>query len=108
MGIRTGQEFRCESLEDLVEDVEVPLLGVLVGQTCLLQEVVLDISRRQFGVLAEVHTDELSETRGVVVPDGLGVSVGFKHGIAHDNLGGDSRYVSCLSYISQVFFIVYF
>ena len=66
--------------------MEVPLLGVLVCQPGLLEQVVLDIGRGELAVPTEVHSDELSESGGVIVPHGLGVTVRLKDGVTHDNL----------------------
>ena len=81
--------------------MEVPLLRVLVCETCLFQEVVLDIGRSQLGVLTEMHTDEFTESRGVVVPHGLCVTVGLKDGVTHDHLGRRVLEIKAVSFIGK-------
>merc|ERR1712042_108292 len=71
---------------DLVEDVVISLDLQLEGDTGLLQKVGLDIGGGDFGGGAEVDTDELTESGGVVVTDGLGVTVGLQGRVGLDNL----------------------
>jgi len=54
--------------------VVIPLIGGLVGDTTLLEKVVDDGGAANALFLVELHLHELTETRGVVVPDGLGIS----------------------------------
>merc|ERR1712142_465000 len=70
----------------LVEDMVISLDLQLEGDTGLLQKVGLDIGGGDFGSGAEVDTDEFTESGGVVVTDGLGVTVGLKRRIGLDNL----------------------
>merc|ERR1719495_134131 len=78
LGIGVGHE--------LVEDMVISLDLQLEGDTGLLQKVGLDIGGGDFGGGAEVDTDEFTESGGVVVTDGLGVTVGLKRRIGLDNL----------------------
>jgi len=71
---------------DLVEDVVIPLDLQLEGDPRLFQKVSFDIRRRDFEVRPEVNADELAESGGVVVPDGLCVSVSFERRIRLDDL----------------------
>ena len=71
---------------DLVEDVEATLGLELEGDTRLLEQVGVDITRRKFTSGLEVNTDEFTETGGVIVTDGLGVTVGLHTGVGSDNL----------------------
>merc|ERR1719347_356532 len=70
----------------LVEDMVISLDLQLEGDTGLLQKVGLDIGGGDFGSGAEMDTDEFTESGGVVVTDGLGVTVGLKRRIGLDNL----------------------
>merc|ERR1719447_1452014 len=70
----------------LVEDMVIPFDLQLEGDTGLLQKVGLDIGGGDFGSGAEMDTDEFTESGGVVVTDGLGVTVGLKRRIGLDNL----------------------
>merc|ERR1719244_701097 len=78
LGISVGHQ--------LVEDMVISLDLKLEGDTGLLQKVGLDIGGGDFGSGAEVDTDELSESGGVVVTDGLGVAVSLQRRIGLDNL----------------------
>ena len=69
-----------------VEDVVGPLVGRLVGDAGLLQEVGLDVAAGHPAHGVEPHADELAEAGGVVVPHRLGVAVGLQHGVGLDNL----------------------
>merc|ERR1719348_2488421 len=71
---------------DLVEDVVISLDLELEGDTGLLQKVGLDIGGGDLAGGSEVDTDELTETGGVVVSDGLGVTVGLQGRVGLDNL----------------------
>ena len=66
--------------------MEVPLFWVLVCHTGLLKQIVLNIGRSQLGVFTEVNTDEFTESRRVIIPDCLGVTVRLKDRVTHDNL----------------------
>merc|ERR1719308_742177 len=70
----------------LVEDMVISLDLQLEGDTGLLQKVGLDLGGGDLGGGAEVDTDELTETGGVVVTNGFGVTVGLKRRISLDNL----------------------
>merc|ERR1712212_1366832 len=70
----------------LVEDMVISLDLQLEGDTGLLQKVGLDIGGGDFGGGAEVDTDEFTESGGVVVTDGLGVTVGLKRRVGLNNL----------------------
>merc|ERR1719173_211695 len=78
MGVSVGHE--------LVEDMVISLDLQLEGDTGLLQKVGLDIGGGDFGGGAKVDTDELTESGGVVVTDGLGVTVGLQGRVGLDNL----------------------
>lgn len=52
----------------------VSLLGGLSRDTTLLEQVVDDGGTADALLLVELHLHELTETGGVVVPDGLGIS----------------------------------
>ena len=56
-------------------------LGTLVGDSVLLQQVTFDIGTGQFTGLREMATDEFTESGGVVVTGGLGVTESFKQRI---------------------------
>ena len=71
---------------DLVEDVETTLGLELEGDTGLLEQIGVDITRGEFTSGLEVNTDEFTEARGVIVTDGLGVTVGLHTGVGSDDL----------------------
>merc|ERR1711899_31185 len=73
-------------LEQLVEDVVGPLDLLLLGDTGLLEQVGHDVTTAELAAGGEVDTDEFTETGGVVVPRGLGVSVGLQDGVGSHNL----------------------
>uniref|UniRef100_A0A2M4DMR2 Uncharacterized protein n=1 Tax=Anopheles darlingi TaxID=43151 RepID=A0A2M4DMR2_ANODA len=71
---------------ELVEDVVRALQRLLRDDTSLLQQVGLNIGTSQLTASGEVDTDELTETRRVIVTDGLGVTEGLKYGVSLDDL----------------------
>ena len=71
---------------EVVEGVVATLKGLLVGETGLLEQVDHHVSSGQLSGGVEVDTDELSESGGVVVPHGLGVTPGLKDGVGLDDL----------------------
>lgn len=73
--------------EQLVEDVVVSLALRLEHHTGLLEEVVDDTTSDDGSLLVEVHRDELSETRRVVISQGLGVSESLEDRVSGENLG---------------------
>merc|ERR1719266_63288 len=73
-------------LEKLVEDVVRSLHLLLLSDTRLLQQVGHDVATSQLTGGREMDTDELSETGRVVVPGGLGVTVGLQDGVGGHNL----------------------
>merc|ERR1719266_2528775 len=75
-----------ERLKELVEDVVGPLHLLLLSDTGLLQQVGHDVATRELAGSVEVDTDELTETGRVVIPGGLGITVGLKNGIGGHNL----------------------
>merc|ERR1712055_559186 len=78
--------MRVSVRHQLVENMVIPLDLQLEGDTGLLQKVGLDIGGGDFEGGTEVNTDEFTESGGVVVTDGLGVTVGLKRRIGLDNL----------------------
>merc|ERR1719328_702165 len=73
-------------LEQLVEDVVGPLDLLLLSDTGLLEQVGHDVTTAELAAGGEVDTDEFTETGGVVIPRGLGVSVGLQDGVGSHNL----------------------
>merc|ERR1712142_734557 len=61
-------------------------MGLLVGETGLLEQVDDHVGSGKLSGAVEVDTDELSESGRVVVPDGLGVTPGLKDGVGLDDL----------------------
>lgn len=61
-------------------------LLLLEDDSGLLEQVGLDVSSRQFSRRAKVNSDELSESRGVIVTDGFGVTERFQDGVGLDDL----------------------
>jgi len=76
--VRTGDE--------LVEDVEGPLVLLLSDDSALLEEVRHDRSTRDESGVVELDLDELSETRRVVVSQGLGVTERLEDGVGLEHL----------------------
>jgi len=78
----------------LVKDVVVALVGRLLHDAGLLEEVRLDLRARDGGLAVEVDVDPLAEARRVVVAHRLGVAEGLQHGVGHHDLlldGGGAR-----------------
>merc|ERR1719166_897383 len=73
-------------LDQLVEDMVGPLDLLLLSDTRLLQQVGDDVATGQLTRGGEMDTDELSETGRVIVPGGLGVTVGLQNGVGGHNL----------------------
>ena len=65
-----------EASEHAVEDVVVPLLGVLVHNPRLLQQVLIHFSSLNRSILVEENVDVFPEPRRVVVPHGFCVAKG--------------------------------
>ena len=72
--------------EKQVKDVEVALTGGLADDTGLLKQVLVHEGTLDGVLLVEAELDELSEARGVVVTESLGVSVRFQQGVELDDL----------------------
>merc|ERR1711963_933269 len=70
-----GTDVVTVGLEQLVEDVVGPL-----------EQVGHDVTTAKLSAGGEVDTDELTEPGGVVVPRGLGVTVGLQDGVGGHNL----------------------
>merc|ERR1719209_1800585 len=73
-------------LEQLVEDMVGPLDLLLLGDSGLLEQVGHDVTTAELAAVGEVDTNEFTETGGVVVSRGLGVSVGLQDGVGSHNL----------------------
>merc|ERR1719346_395707 len=73
-------------LKQLVEDMVGSLDLLLLSDTRLLQQVGDDVAAGQLTRGGKMDTDEFSETGRVVVPGGLGVTVGLKNGVGSHNL----------------------
>merc|ERR1711899_653511 len=58
----------------------------LESQARLLKQVDNHVSTRELASSIEPDTDEFTKTRGVVIPDSLGISPGFQNRISLDNL----------------------
>ena len=59
---------------------------LLLSNTRLLQQIGDDVTTSQLARGGEMDTDELSETGGVVIPGGLGITIGLKDGVGGHNL----------------------
>merc|ERR1719412_967422 len=81
-----GLHLGVEGLEELVEDMVGSLNFLLLSDTGLLQEIRHNVATSQFTGGAEMDTDELTETGGVVVPRGLGITIGLQNGVSSHNL----------------------
>ena len=75
-----------QPLQHAVEDVVVPLVGVLVHDPRLLQQVLVHLRTLDHTVLVEVDVDVLSEPGGVVVTDSFGVTERLKDGVRLQDL----------------------
>merc|ERR1712214_69037 len=71
---------------DVVEGMVAPLKSSLESQTRLLKQVDNHVSARQLATSIEPNTDELTKTRGVVIPHSLGITPGLKDRVSLDNL----------------------
>ena len=65
-----------EAGEHAVEDVVVPLLGVLVNDPGLLQQVLVHFGSLDRSILVEENVDVFPKPRRVVVPHGFCVAKG--------------------------------
>ena len=72
--IELGLVFCRQSGQHAVEDVVVPLVAVLVNDSGLLQQVLLDLRALYRSGFVEEDVDVLPEARRVVVANGLGVA----------------------------------
>merc|ERR1711874_269196 len=84
--ITTNISSSAALMEQLVEDVVGPLDLLLLSDTRLLEQVGHDVTTAELAAGGKVDTDEFTETGGVVVPRGLGVSVGLQDGVGSHNL----------------------
>ena len=71
---------------NLVEDVETSFSLELENNSRLLEQVGVDITRGELASQTEVDSDELTESRRVVVTSCLGVTKSLHGGIGSDNL----------------------
>ena len=72
-------------LNKLEEDVVAALVGLLVSHAGLLKQVDVNEATGQLSHVVEVDPDELTEPGRVVVPDGLGIAIGFENWVGVDN-----------------------
>merc|ERR1712015_375984 len=80
-----GLHLRVEGLEELVEDMVGSLNLLLLSDTGLLQKIRHNVATSQLTGGVEVDTDELTETGGVVVPRGLGITIRLQNRVGgHD------------------------
>merc|ERR1712015_293760 len=80
-----GLHLRMEGLEELVEDVVGSLNFLLLSDTRFLQKIRHNVATSQLTGGVEVDTDELTETGGVVVPRGLGITIRLQNRVGgHD------------------------
>merc|ERR1712015_68771 len=81
-----GLHLRMEGLEELVEDVVGSLNFLLLSDTRFLQKIRHNVATSQLTGGVEVDTDELTETGGVVVPRGLGITIRLQNRVGGHNL----------------------
>merc|ERR1711899_714789 len=86
-------------LQQLVEDVIRSLNLLLLSDTRLLQQVGLNVTTAEFSRLGEVNPDEFTETGGVVIPRGLGITIRFQDRIGGYNLVLKGYLLSCRSFL---------
>merc|ERR1712012_791929 len=79
-------EVRNSIRHDVVEGVVASLKRLLVSETRLLKQVDNHVSSRQLSRGVEVDTDELTESRRVVISDSLGVTPGLQDRVGGNNL----------------------
>jgi len=60
--------------DELIEEVEVTLTGLLTDHTTLLEQVVGDTPTNRITLCIKVNLEILTETGGVVITDGLGIT----------------------------------
>ena len=75
-----------QTSEELVEDVEATLVGALLDDTRLLEQIDDDRSTRDESGFVEGYLDEFTETRRVVVLVGLGVTKSFQERVGLEQL----------------------
>jgi len=105
-------ETLISTKDELIEEVEVTLTGLLTDHTTLLEQVVGDTPTNRITLCIKVNLEILTETGGVVITDGLGITESLqkrvrvkdnalnklylltvtRHGsdVLHDLLGSDS------------------
>ena len=72
----------------------VALMRIQVDYSALLQQVPVDESSGDLTRAAELDSNELAESRRVVVAHRLGIAKGFQNGIRTKNLLGQVRELS--------------
>merc|ERR1712223_1570710 len=77
---------------DVVEGMVTPLQFSLESQTRLLKQVDNHVSSRQLATSIEPNADELTKTRGVVIPHSLGITPGLKDRVSLDNFVLKTRF----------------
>merc|ERR1711971_839817 len=70
---------------DVVESVVTSFNGSLESQTRFFQQVDDHVSTRELATSIEPDTDEFTKSRGVVIPQGLGITPGLQDGVGLDN-----------------------
>merc|ERR1739848_809711 len=70
---------------DVVESVVASFNWSLESQTRFFQQVDDHVSTRELTTSIEPDTDEFTKSRGVVIPQGLGITPGLQDGVGLDN-----------------------
>jgi len=73
-------------LDELVEDMVGSLNLLLLSNTRLLKKIGHNVATSKLTRGGEMDTDEFTETGGVVVSGGLGITIGLKNGVGGHNL----------------------
>ena len=82
----------------MVENVVRSLNLLLLGDTRLFQKVGLNVTTAEFARRGEVNPNEFTKSRGVVIPRGFGITIGFQNRIGGNNLVLKGYFLSSRSF----------
>lgn len=84
----------AHATDHCVKDVIIPLALILIHDSGLFQQILLDLGPLDHAVLVKVDVNVLAEARGVVVPHRFRISKGLQDRIRLDHLLFDPRVLS--------------
>ncbi|GBE61218.1 family transcriptional regulator, putative [Babesia ovata] len=94
--------LRAGTLQQLVEDVVRALIGILGDDTGLLQQERNNGTVTNTTLLSNIELHETTETRRVVVADGLGVTEGLQHRVGSHDGGLDLAVALSIALVGEV------